>query len=144
MPLFQQVWLSGSGKNKMHKNFISSVLILLPFLIVTIATSSYKYVPIIRTYSVSSNCSNATLTSGTITATDSTITSPANTTYLSIGLPLANLIVGGAATISAEIAPALTRTCLHSLVAVGSATNSVYTCADNSIPSCVVTLTPVQ
>lgn len=141
----QQALPSGNGKNKMpKKNFISSVLILLPFFIIAAATSSVSTTtPVIRSYSITSDCSNATLTSGTITASDSAIISPANTTYLSIGLPLSTLIVGSESSISAEIAPALTRTCLYSTITVGLSTSAVYTCADNLIPACVVTLTPL-
>lgn len=129
------------------KNFISSVLILLPFLVIAAATSNVTSTPVLKSYNVTSNCSNATLTSGTIVVEtsniNSPIVSPANTTYLNIGLPVASLSIGLESTISAEIAPALTRTCSYSTLIVGITTNAVYTCADNFIPSCVVTLTPL-
>lgn len=128
----------------MFKNLISSTLILLPFVVISIATSKQTTSsPVIRSYTVTSNCSNASLISGTIVASDDIIITPEGITYLNIGLPLSHLTVGKDSTISAEISPALTRTCLYSTMAVGTTTNSIYTCSDNFIPACVVTLTPL-
>lgn len=128
----------------MFKNLVSSVFILLPFVVISIATSkSTKSSPVIRSYTVTSNCSNANLISGTIVASDDTIITPAGITYLNIGLPIAHLLVGADSIISAEISPALTRTCLYSTMTIGATTNSIYTCSDNNIPACVVTLTPL-
>lgn len=128
----------------MIKNLLSSIFILLPFVIISIATSQRPTSsPVIRSYTITSNCSNDSLISGTVVASDDTIITPEGITYLNIGLPIAHLIVGADSSLSAEISPALTRTCLYSTMAVGATTNSIYTCSDNFIPACVVTLTPL-
>lgn len=147
MPWFQQVLLFGNGKNKIPRNFLSSVLILTPFIVISLATSKSDDSQSYASYAVTSNCSNATITSGTIVIQTSNsgrpIVNPANTTYLNLGLPKSNLIIGAENTISAEIAPALIRSCIYSTTQSGSVVSSVYTCVDNLTPSCVVTLTPV-
>lgn len=145
MRWFQQALQYGNGKNRMPRSLIYSILILVPYIAISLATSQVKpIVPVIRSYTVTSNCSNATMTSGTITAADQNITAPPDTTYKSIGLPVSFLTVGESSVISGDIAPALNRACLYSTLTVGSVVNSVYTCADNGIASCVVTLSPLQ
>lgn len=135
----------------MNKNLISSVFILLPFLFVSLATSpskDYKGDPI--NYTLQSDCSNASLTSGIVTiqwvyaSRSDVIISPPDKTYLDIGLPYAQLDLGYDDILTADIAPALTRSCQYSRVRANEVISHVYACSDNSIPSCTVTLTRAQ
>lgn len=120
---------------------VSSVLLLGVYALVTIATS-YKrdgeYVT--RSYSVASNCGNATMTTGQISVTEGRITSPSVMSFTVIGIPSETLNIG--ADISGELAPALTRSCTYSLDdSTPNVLISVYTCEDNGIPSCIINLT---
>lgn len=129
---------------KFHQSKLSSALLLGLYAIVTIATSvrpnGEDYLFQTKSYSVSTNCGNATMTTGQITVTEQRITNPSDTNFLAIGIPTETLDVGS--DISGELAPALTRTCAHSLdTSVPNTTISVYTCEDNGIPSCILNLT---
>ena len=123
------------------KNFSLSLMILLPFAVVSIATSKAKdSVPVVINYNLASDCANATVISGPVTITDQAVTSPANTTLLDFGLPVAQFSLFGENPIVAEIAPALTRSCVYSLVTSPTLVNT-YTCSDNGAYVCTVTLT---
>jgi len=126
------------------KNRFFSVLLLLTYAAVTIATSvkpvGADYLQETRNYSVTSNCGNASLTTGQISVTGATITAPSATTFLSTGIPTETLNIGE--DVSGDLAPALTRSCQHSLDnTLPNLTISVYTCADNGIPACIVNFT---
>lgn len=125
------------------KNFVQSVVLLLAIAAVTVATSNNegKNLPVVRSYTVASDCSNATVTTGTLIATDNKVTSPLNTTYLNVGLPVSEMIVGGETTVTGTIAPALVRSCTYATVIVGANTTYVYVCSDNAIYACTVSLT---
>jgi len=141
MRWFQQAWPCGNGKSKM-KNKIFSAGLLGLYALVSIATSVAPNDGTYEThaYSVASNCSNASMTVGQISVTAGRITSPALTSFLSIGFPTEILSVGSPS--SGELAPALTRTCVHTLdTSIPNTTISVYTCTDNGIPSCTINLT---
>ena len=138
MPWCRQVSPYGSGKNKM-RNKIYSIFILSLYALVTIATSQKKEGLAAETheYAITSNCSNASVTTGTISLSSGTIS---NTDFRVYGFPNEALVVGEDST--GELAPALTRTCIHSLdTSTPTVTISVYTCSDNSIPSCIINLT---
>lgn len=123
-------------------SFLKSLLILIPFAIVTVATSQLQETKT-RIYSVTSNCGNASFTTGTITVnSNNIIESPANVDFTNLGFPTASVVVG--ADSSGDLAPALTRTCTHSSSVVGGTTVSAYTCSDNSIPSCTINLSHIQ
>lgn len=134
----------------MNRYFVSSVLIITPFLAVTLATSRKQIEGPPLNYSVNSNCSNATMVSGTITsqwsyvANVNNIVSPPNTTFLSLGLPYANIDIGQENILTAEIAPALSRSCYYSKVLVNDVSSHIYTCYNNSIASCTVSLTVIK
>lgn len=134
----------------MNRYFVSSVLIITPFLVVTLATSKKQIEGPPVNYSVNSNCSNATVVSGTITSQWSyeskinSIVSPPNTTFLNLGLPYASVDVGYENVLTADIAPALSRSCYYSKVLVNDVSSHVYTCYDNSIASCTVSLTVIK
>ena len=126
----------------MSRDKISSVVILLTYAAVTVATSqkdAQNNLYQTHSYDVSSNCSNATYTSGAITVTGQTITSPASTSFFSLGFPVTEITVGQ--DVSGDLAPALTRNCTHAISTALNTTISVYTCTDNSIPSCTISLT---
>ena len=123
-------------------NKLGSVLLLSGYALVTIATSYAKdYVPIVKNYTINSNCSNATYTVGPITTSDATIINPASTTYLNLGLPVALVFINTDTLVTGDIAPALSRSCIRSSGVVSGYTITTYTCADNSIPSCIVNFT---
>lgn len=141
MRWFQQAWLFGSGKNRM-KNRVLPAALLFTYALVTIATSYKKdSVPLeSRSYSVFSNCGNATTTSGQVTVTGYEITYPAGTNFTAFGFPTQTMSVGS--DVSGELAPALLRTCTHFLnTAVINTIVSEYTCTDVGIPACVINLT---
>lgn len=124
------------------KLFLKSIIVLLPFALITLATSVKKdgdNFTIPKSYAVSSNCSNASITTGQITVYGSEISSPTSTSFLNLGFPTSSVNVGS--NISAELAPSLTRTCNHSSNTVSNTTVSTYTCSDNSIPACLINLT---
>jgi hypothetical protein len=123
------------------KNKFSSGLLLCLYGAVTIATSvkpDAQYVT--HSYSVSTNCSNASFTTGQISVTEGRIISPSVMSFYALGIPSETLNIG--ADISGELAPALTRTCLYTLdTSTPNVSVSVYTCDDNGIPACIVNLT---
>jgi hypothetical protein len=118
-----------------------SVVLLALYAAVTVATSQGD-VPNFPThnYSVSSNCSNASFTSGQISVTQGYISSPSGIDFRALGFPNETLSIGDST--SGELAPALTRTCAHNLdTSVINTTVSVYTCVDNGALSCTINLT---
>jgi hypothetical protein len=123
------------------QNKITSVLLLFLFGLISVATSyngAKTYVT--HSYSVATNCNNATMTSGQISVTEQVITSPSETNFMALGFPVQTLNVGDS--VSGELAPALTRTCAHSLdTSTVNTVISVYTCSDNGTPSCTINLT---
>jgi hypothetical protein len=122
-------------------NKIYSLFLLFLYAAITIATSNSPLTdyPTFH-YSVASNCSNATFTSGEITVTEAMITSPSNIDFRALGFPTEVVSVGQSS--SGELAPALTRTCAHNLdTSVVNTTVSVYTCVDNGVLSCTINLT---
>jgi hypothetical protein len=126
------------------KNFANSLLILLPFALVSLATSKASdYSPTPLNYNLASDCANATVISGPVTVTDGEVTSPANTTFLDFGLPVAKFSIATENPVSAEIAPALTRSCIYTLITTPNVVKT-YTCSDNGIYSCTVTLTRTE
>ena len=124
------------------KNFAYSVLILLPFVLVSLATSKKKdTAPVPLSYDLLSDCANATVTSGVITITEGVVTDPVNTTFLDFGLPVAELLPGFDNPITGEIAPALTRSCVYSFTTGTTHSTRTFTCSDNGIYACTFTLT---
>ncbi len=110
--------------------------------LITVATSyspnQYGYET--HSYMVSTNCSNATSTTGQISVTEGRIVSPSQTSFITFGIPSETLNMGEE--ISGELAPALTRNCEHSLdTSTINVVISVYTCKDNGITSCIVNFT---
>ena len=127
----------------MLKNKIYTFFILALYGLITVATSKADD-PLTATnkkYTFTSNCSNASLLSGSIeVSTDGLIVNPSNIDFTNLGLPVANVSVGS--DVSAQIAPALTRSCVYSSTTLSGVVTSTYTCADNSIPSCIINLVP--
>lgn len=140
MQWFQQASLFGNGKNKMA-NFVKSTLLLLLFASVTIATSKYKDSSALSTkfYSATSNCSNATFTTGNISVTNGAISSPSGINFLQLGFPSVILVVGQ--DVSSDIGGGAIRVCTHSSSVISNQTISTYTCSDNSFPACIINLT---
>lgn len=123
-------------------NFLRSLFILVPFALVTIATSTRKeYTPLPMGYTVASDCGNATVISGPVTVLEDTVTEPANTTFLDFGLPMDKIYFGKENPVSAEIAPALIRSCIFSLTAGPTESTRTFTCSDNGVYACTVTFT---
>ena len=98
---------------------------------------------ILKNYTVTSNCSNAIVTSETMTSSNyGTITTPANRTFLDYGLPLASIRFGVDPTISATI-NSVTRTCQY-VASTNTTSGKIdvqYMCSDNGAPSCDVLFT---
>lgn len=121
---------------------LRSVLILIPFALITVATSvkdpNATYT-IPHSYSYTSNCSNATTTTGQISTYGDAIDTPAGLTFLNLGFPVANMTVGQ--NVSGDIAPALNRVCNNTDSSISGVTTSTYDCTDNGAASCVITLT---
>ncbi|MGZ3690581.1 MAG: hypothetical protein ACXVAX_03710 [Pseudobdellovibrio sp.] len=128
----------------MIRNKITTAFVLGIYALITVATSTSSTGPIditAKNYSVASNCSNATVTSGQIEVSGDTIVTPSTIDFTNIGLCSPQITIGSDC--SGTLAPALTRHCVYSSSnPTGLAVVSTYTCSDNSIPSCVVTLTP--
>lgn len=123
----------------MNRNIISSAIVLALYALVTIATS--KAIPNTdeaKAYSYTSNCNTATTTSGQIEVLDTSIVSPSNLDYIDLGFPSANITLGN--DVSGELAPSLIRLCTYSSNTNLGITTLTYTCSDNSIPACVITL----
>lgn len=140
MQWFRQVSLFGSGKSKMA-NLIKNAFVLLLFASVTIATSKLKDTPSLDTkfYATSSNCANATFTTGNISVTDGSISSPSGVNFLQLGFPSVVLVVGQ--DVSSDIGGGVIRVCTHSSSVISGQTVSTYTCSDNSFPACLINLT---
>ena len=122
-------------------NFIKSAFILILFASVTIATSKLKDTPTLETkaYSTTSNCANATFTTGIVRVTDGTVSSPSGVNFLDLGLPSVVLVVGQ--DVSADIGGGVVRVCTYSSNIVSGQTISTYTCADNGFAACLINLT---
>lgn len=140
MQWFRQAWLYGNGKNKMLSSLKSAALLIL-FASVTIATSKLKDTPTLDTkaYSITSNCGNATFTTGIISVTDGSISSPSGVNFLQLGFPSVILVVGQ--DVSSDIGGGMIRVCTHSSSVISNQTISTYTCLDNSFPACLINLT---
>ena len=98
---------------------------------------------ILKTYTVSSNCSNAIVNNETMTSSNyGTISSPINRTYLDYGLPLASIRFGAEPTISATL-NGVTRSCEYfATTNITSGKIDVqYVCTDNGVASCNVLFT---
>ena len=122
-------------------NLVKNTFILLLFGLITIATSKLKDIPTADTkfYATTSNCANATFTTGNISVADGSISSPSGVNFLQLGLPSVILVVGQ--DVSADIGGGVVRVCTYSSSVVSNQTISTYTCADNSFPSCIINLT---
>lgn len=121
---------------------LKSLLILIPFAIVTVATSTAPKdanYTIPHSYSYTSNCSNATTTTGQISTYGDAIDTPQGMTFLNLGFPVSNMTVGQ--NVSGDLAPALNRVCNDTDSAISGVTTSTYDCADNGAASCTITLT---
>ena len=121
--------------------FILKILILSLFSITIVATS-YKRADdslfISKSYSATSNCANASFTSGIVSVRAGQVETPAGTTFLNLGFPSVTVSIGS--DVSAEIAIALVRTCRYSQSVISNTTTSIYDCDDNGIPSCTINL----
>jgi hypothetical protein len=129
-------------ENVMKKMGLSfaEALILAAVLTVTVATSKSDGTKS-ASYGAATNCSQATQNNIAITTSGSTITSPANINFTSFGLPTPEVLIGSTVTVSGEISAGVTRSCSPTTSTNNGATMYVYTCTDNSTPSCQVSFT---
>lgn len=122
---------------------LKSLLILLPFALVTVATSvrdpNANYT-IPHSYSYTSNCANATTTTGQISTYGDTIDTPQGMTFFDMGLPVTKMTVGQSP-VSGDIGLGVTRVCNNSDSVISGVTTSTYSCADNGFASCTINLT---
>jgi hypothetical protein len=120
---------------------LKSLLILIPFALVTVATSvgPKESFTLPKSFSYTSNCGNATTTTGQISTFGDAIDTPVGLTFLNLGFPVANMTVGQ--NVSGDLAPALNRVCNNSDSVISGVTTSTYSCADNGLAACIITLT---
>lgn len=120
---------------------LKSLLILIPFALVTIATSvrdpNADYTTT-RSYSYNSNCPNATTTTGQLSTYGDAISTPQGMTFLDLGFPVANMTVGQNVSGTSGF---VTRTCNNSDSVISGVTTSTYSCDDNGLAACTITLT---
>lgn len=113
----------------------------------TIATSKGTN-PIAITYTtwgVVSTCPGIAANNETLVAgSDGSIANPTGRTFLDYGLPISSVRIGVDSQITG-VSNGINRTCIYSSFLDGNSgkTLSIYTCADNSIPTCIVTFTPL-
>jgi hypothetical protein len=110
---------------------------------VTVATSTAPDgTPTEVYYGAASNCANATVTNQSIGVIyGAKIQTPEGMTFLTLGIPKANLGIAYETTVSGTITGGLTRVCTYSLNTT-SGTLHVYSCSDNNNPVCQVSFTP--
>jgi hypothetical protein len=111
----------------------------------TIIATSRGRNSIVKAWGVVSTCSSIVANNELITADDTgLISSPADRTFLDYGLPTPGVRIGIDATVSADY-NGITRSCIYSTDLDGNSgkTLSIYSCTDNTIPSCMVTFTPM-
>ncbi len=120
---------------------LKSLLILIPFALVTVATSvrdpNATYTTQLS-FSYTSNCPNATTTTGQISTYGDAIDTPNGMTFLDLGFPVANMTVGQNVSGTSGL---VTRTCNNSDSVISGVTTSTYSCDDNGVAACIITLT---
>jgi len=111
--------------------------------VISIATSKQTYNLddlTFSNYGAASNCPNATVTNQAITVSSAgIITNPAGMDFLSLGLPVTNLVIPTQTPLTGTVNSA-NRTCTYS-VNTTNGTLHIYSCSDNNVLICQVTFT---
>lgn len=125
---------------KIEKSLLA--ICLMATAIISIATSKTSdSAPVTSTrYGEASNCASAVTNVSITVSSEGKITEPANTSFLSFGLPVVDLVIGTANV--SGVSNNIQRSCSYSLDTT-SGRMHIYTCRDNGAFACMVTFTEI-